>query len=41
MVFEDWAGTKGAVTTRVDKVKQLYLQDPDGYCVEINDDIPR
>ena len=38
IVFEDWAGTKGAITTRVDKVKQLYLQDPDGYWVEINDD---
>jgi lactoylglutathione lyase len=41
MVFEDWAGTKGALTTRVDKVKQLYLQDPDGYWVEINDDNPK
>ena len=35
--FEDWPGTKGAVTIRTDKVKQIYLQDPDGYWLEIND----
>lgn len=35
--FEDWPGKKGAVTVRVDKVKQIYLQDPDGYWLEIND----
>lgn len=35
--FEDWPGTKGAVTIRADKVKQIYLQDPDGYWLEIND----
>lgn len=36
--FEDWAGKKGAITTRVDKIKQIYFQDPDGYWIEINDD---
>lgn len=36
--FEDWTGVKGAITTRVDKIKQLYFQDPDGYWIEINDD---
>ena len=41
MVFEDWAGTKGAITTRMDKVKQLYLEDPDGHRVEINDDVAK
>jgi lactoylglutathione lyase len=35
--FEDWPGKKGAITNRVDGVKQIYLQDPDGYWVEIND----
>jgi lactoylglutathione lyase len=35
--FEDWPGKKGAVTLRVDKVKQIYFQDPDGYWIEIND----
>jgi lactoylglutathione lyase len=29
---------KGKVTTRPDGVKQIYLQDPDGYWIEVNDD---
>lgn len=35
--WEDWAGTPGAITTRVDGVHQVYLKDPDGYWLEIND----
>lgn len=35
--FEDWAGRKGAVTNRVDGVKQIYFTDPDGYWIEVND----
>lgn len=35
--FEDWAGKKGAVTNRVDGVKQIYFTDPDGYWIEVND----
>jgi lactoylglutathione lyase len=35
--FENWPGEKGAVTTRVDGVKQIYFKDPDGYWIEIND----
>ncbi|MEO7394908.1 MAG: VOC family protein [Chitinophagaceae bacterium] len=35
--WEDRDGTKKAITTRVDGVKQIWLQDPDGYWVEIND----
>lgn len=35
--FEDVAGKKNAITTRVDGVKQIWLQDPDGYWLEIND----
>lgn len=35
--YEDWAGRAGAVTTRVDGVKQIYFKDPDGYWIEIND----
>jgi lactoylglutathione lyase len=35
--FENWAGEKGAVTNRVDGVKQIYFKDPDGYWLEIND----
>jgi lactoylglutathione lyase len=35
--FEDVKGIKNAVTTRIDGVKQLWLQDPDDYWIEIND----
>ncbi|RAV28707.1 VOC family protein [Sinomicrobium soli] len=35
--YEDWQGEKQAVTNRVDGVKQIYITDPDGYWVEIND----
>lgn len=35
--YENWPGDKEAVTTRVDGVKQIYFQDPDGYWIEIND----
>jgi lactoylglutathione lyase len=34
--FESWEGVKSEVTTRVDGVKQIYIQDPDGYWLEIN-----
>jgi lactoylglutathione lyase len=37
-VYEDVAGNKNAITTRVDGVHQIWLQDPDGYWLEINDD---
>ncbi len=37
IAFENWAGEPGAVTTRVDGVKQIYFRDPDGYWLEIND----
>lgn len=35
--WEDRDGKKQAITTRVDGVKQIWLKDPDGYWVEIND----
>ena len=35
--YENWAGEKNTVTTRVDGVKQIYFKDPDGYWIEIND----
>lgn len=35
--FESWAGATGEVTNRVDGVKQIYIRDPDGYWLEIND----
>jgi lactoylglutathione lyase len=37
ILYENWAGEKLAVTLRVDGVKQIYFQDPDGYWIEIND----
>lgn len=37
VTYENWAGEKMAVTNRVDGVKQIYFQDPDGYWLEIND----
>lgn len=36
--WEDVAGKKNAITTRIDGVHQIWLQDPDGYWLEINDD---
>lgn len=35
--WEDGKGNKNAITNRVDGVKQIWLQDPDGYWIEIND----
>ncbi len=35
--WEDKDGTKMATTSRVDGVMQIWLQDPDGYWIEIND----
>lgn len=36
--YEDWPGKPSAITTRADGIHQVYLQDPDGYWIEINDD---
>lgn len=36
--WEDVNGKKNAITTRIDGVHQIWLQDPDGYWLEINDD---
>jgi len=35
--FESWKGEKQQFTLRVDGVKQVYFQDPDGFWVEVND----
>jgi lactoylglutathione lyase len=35
--YESWTGEKMTFTKRVDGVKQIYFQDPDGYWIEIND----
>ncbi|HEX8039449.1 MAG TPA: VOC family protein [Chryseosolibacter sp.] len=36
--YTNWPGTEKAPTVRVDGVKQIYFQDPDGHWIEINDD---
>lgn len=36
--YTNWPGTQKAPTVRVDGVKQVYFQDPDGHWIEINDD---
>lgn len=35
--YENWEGEKQAITHRVDGVQQIYVTDPDGYWLEIND----
>ena len=35
--FYDWTGNKNSVTdSRSDGVKQIYIQDPEGYWIEVN-----
>ncbi len=38
IAFEDWPGKASSITTRADGIHQVYLKDPDGYWIEINDD---
>ncbi|GGD40592.1 VOC family protein [Muriicola marianensis] len=35
--FWDWEGNSGKVTLRADGVRQIYLQDPEGNWIEVND----
>ena len=35
--YEDVSGKKGSISVRPDGVKQMWMQDPDGYWIEIND----
>ncbi|MBE7174969.1 MAG: VOC family protein [Mucilaginibacter polytrichastri] len=36
--YGDWGGKPGQITTRVDGVLQIFLQDPDGHWLEINNE---
>ena len=36
ITYSDWPGKINKVTLRVDGIKQIYLQDVDGYWIEIN-----
>jgi lactoylglutathione lyase len=35
--FENWSGEKSTVNRHAIGFQQIYLQDPDGYWIEIND----
>jgi len=37
ITFYNAQGEKGNITTRVDGVQQVWIRDPDGYFIEIND----
>lgn len=37
LVFSDFKGTTGAVNVRPDGMRAVFLQDPNGYWLEIND----
>ncbi len=34
--FQDWAGTSGNISVRADGIRQIYVNDPDGYWIEVN-----
>lgn len=36
--FEDWPGNPGKIQQRPDGIRQIYLRDPDGYWIEVNDE---
>ena len=36
IVYSSWAGEAHKITVRADGVKQVYVQDPDGYWIEVN-----
>jgi lactoylglutathione lyase len=37
LAFSDFKGTPGAVNVRPDGMRAVFLQDPNGYWIEIND----
>ncbi len=37
IAWEDITGKRGSISSRVDGIKQIWLKDPDGYWIEIND----
>ncbi len=36
--YGNWAGVEKKVEIRPDQIQQIYLQDPDGYWIEVNND---
>lgn len=39
ITYSDWPGNVKTVNKRADGIKQIYLQDPDGYWIEVNSDV--
>ena len=37
--YGNWNISAKSIQLRPDGIKQIYLQDPDGYWIEINDDV--
>lgn len=37
LLFEDVNGKQNTITTRIDGVHQIWLKDPEGYWIEVND----
>ena len=37
LVFSDFKGTPGAINVRPDGMRAVFLEDPNGYWIEIND----
>lgn len=37
--YSDWPGTADKSYVRDDGIRQIYFQDPDGYWIEISDDV--
>jgi catechol 2,3-dioxygenase-like lactoylglutathione lyase family enzyme len=36
ITYSDWPGEIDKITVRADGIKQIYIQDPDGYWIEFN-----
>lgn len=36
VTFSDWEGNESIIKNRSDGIDQIYIQDPDGYWIEIN-----
>lgn len=37
--FENWPGEASTTNTRPDGIKQIYIKDPDGYWIEVNNNM--
>ncbi|MEO7263471.1 MAG: hypothetical protein ABIW38_01100, partial [Ferruginibacter sp.] len=36
IAYSDWPGKPNTINIRADGIKQIFLQDPDGYWLEVN-----